>query len=285
MMNLPKIPLDRWADSGIEYLQFRFSDAFDGFTAFMRAFITGLQDALLFIPVIVMILFFTGLAWYFCGYKMGIFSLLGFSLIWNLGLWQASMQTLSMVLTAVFICILIGVPLGILAAKNRTAHRIIMPILDFMQTLPAFVYLLPAVSFFRLGVVPAVIATLIFAMPPIIRLTTLGIKQVPEELVELGESFGSTFMQKLIKIELPLARRTIMAGVNQCIMLALSMVVVAAMIGARGLGGEVWRAIQRMEIGKGFEAGLAIVVIAIFLDRITQSLTTGKQKQIKEEIK
>jgi len=147
-----------------------------------------------------------------------------------------------------------------------------------MQTLPAFVYLLPAVSFFRLGVVPAVIATLIFAMPPIIRLTTLGIKQVPEELVELGESFGSTFMQKLIKIELPLARRTIMAGVNQCIMLALSMVVVAAMIGARGLGGEVWRAIQRMEIGKGFEAGLAIVVIAIFLDRITQSLTTGKQK-------
>jgi ABC-type proline/glycine betaine transport system permease subunit len=147
-----------------------------------------------------------------------------------------------------------------------------MPILDFMQTLPAFVYLLPAIFFFGLGVVPAVIATLIFAMPPIIRLTILGLQQVPDELVELGNSFGSTFLQMLIKIELPLAKPTIMAGINQCIMLSLSMVVIAAMIGARGLGGEVWRSIQRLEIGVGFEAGLAIVVVAVILDRITQNL-------------
>ena len=277
-MNLPKIPIDRWTDQGVEFLQVNFSDAFNGFTIVMRTLIHGLQDALFFVPPWLMILLFVGLAWYICSYKMGIFTFLGFGLIWNLGLWQASMQTLSMVLTAVFICILAGIPLGILAAKNRVAHRIIMPILDFMQTLPAFVYLLPAVSFFHLGVVPAVIATLIFAVAPIIRLTALSINQVPEELVELGDSFGSTFMQKLLKIELPLARRTIMTGVNQCIMLALSMVVIAAMIGARGLGGEVWRSIQRMEIGKGFEAGLAIVVIAIFLDRLTQSLTHDNNK-------
>ncbi|MCL2436967.1 MAG: proline/glycine betaine ABC transporter permease [Clostridiales bacterium] len=278
-MNVPRIPIEQWIDQGIAFLQVNFSDAFHGFTVAMRTFIHGFQDALYFIPPWLMILLLVGVAWYVCGYKMAIFTGLGFGLIWNLDLWQASMQTLSMVLTAVFICIVIGVPLGILAAKNRVAHRIITPILDFMQTLPAFVYLLPAVSFFHLGVVPAVIATLIFAVPPIIRLTILSISQVPVELVELSESFGSTFMQKLIKVELPLARRTIMAGVNQCIMLALSMVVISAMIGARGLGGEVWRSIQRMEIGAGFEAGLAIVVIAIFLDRITQSLTHGKNKK------
>jgi glycine betaine/proline transport system permease protein len=181
------------------------------------------------------------------------------------------MQTLSMVIIAVLLCVLLGVPLGILGAKNQTAHKVITPVLDFMQTLPAFVYLLPAVTFFGLGVVPGVISTLIFAMPPVIRLTDLGLKQVPEELVELGKSFGSTFFQMLFKIELPLARSTIMAGINQCIMLSLSMVVIASMIGAKGLGGEVWRGIQRMEIGDGFEAGLAIVIIAIILDRITQS--------------
>ena len=268
---IPRIPINKWTDTGIKSLQTRFADAFDSMTEFLRNFIEGFQERLLSIPPEVLILIIALLAWRFTNKKVALFSVIGLYLVHNMQLWNPTMETLAMVFIAVFICMVIGLPLGILGAKNQTAHKIIMPVLDFMQTLPAFVYLLPAVTFFGLGVVPGVIATLIFAMPPVIRLTDLGIKQVPEELVELGKSFGSTFFQMLFKIELPLARPTIMAGINQCIMLSLSMVVVAAMIGAKGLGGEVWRGIQRMEIVDGFEAGLAIVVIAIVLDRITQS--------------
>jgi ABC-type proline/glycine betaine transport system permease subunit len=278
-MPLAKLPLDKWTDHGINFLQQNFSTVFDGFTALLKSSVGALQNALFFVPAPLLILIFAGLAWYFSGWRIGVFALLGFGLTWNLGLWEASMQTLAMVLAAVLICLVVGIPLGIMIAKNRVVHAVILPLLDFMQALPAFVYLLPAVSFFHLGVVPAVIATLVFAMPPVIRLTGLGIRQVPGELLELGESLGASFMQKLIKIELPLARTTIMAGINQCIMLALSMVVVSAMIGAKGLGGEVWRAIQRMEIGSGFEAGLAIVVMAIFLDRLTQSLASEAKKR------
>lgn len=268
---IPRIPINKWTDAGIKSLQIRFANAFDYITEFLRNFIEGFQDLLFSVPPEILILIIALLAWKFANKKVALFSIIGLYLVYNMQLWEPTMETLAMVFIAVFLCIVIGLPLGILGAKNKMAHRIIMPVLDFMQTLPAFVYLLPAVTFFGLGVVPGVIATLIFAMPPVIRLTDLGIKQVPEELVELGKSFGSTFFQMLFKIELPLARPTIMAGINQCIMLSLSMVVVAAMIGAKGLGGEVWRGIQRMEIGEGFEAGLAIVVMAIVLDRITQS--------------
>lgn len=268
---LPRVPINRWTDVGIEYLQIKWGTAFDSLSEFLKNFIMSLQDFLIFIPPVLLMLILAFLAWRFVSKKAALFGIIGLYLIYNVGLWGATMQTLAMVISSVVLCIVLGIPLGILGAKSETAHKIITPILDFMQTLPAFVYLLPAVTFFGLGVVPAAIATLIFAMPPVIRLTDLGIKQVPEELVELGQSFGSTFYQMLFKIELPLARPTIMAGINQCIMLALSMVVISAMIGAKGLGGEVWRAIQRMEIGNGFEAGLAIVVIAILLDRITQS--------------
>ena len=159
---------------------------------------------------------------------------------------------------------------------NDTANKIIIPILDFMQTMPAFVYLIPAIPFFGLGKVAAIFSTLVFAMPPSIRLTSLGIRQVPVELVEAADAFGSNKWQKLIKLQIPIATPTIMAGVNQTIMLALSMVVIAAMIGAKGLGGEVWKAIQRLQPGKGFEAGLGIVILAIVLDRIMQSV--GKNK-------
>lgn len=268
---LPRVPINHWTDIGIEYLQIKWGGAFDSLSEFLRNLILALQDFLMFIPPVILMVLLALLAWKFVNKKVALFAIIGLYLIYNVGLWESTMQTLAMVISSVALCIIMGVPLGILAAKKESAHRVIAPILDFMQTLPAFVYLLPAVTFFGLGVVPAVIATLIFAMPPVIRLTDLGIKQVPEELVELGQSFGSTFYQMLFKIELPLARPTIMAGINQCIMLSLSMVVIAAMIGAKGLGGEVWRAIQRMEIGNGFEAGLAIVVIAILLDRITQS--------------
>ncbi len=268
---IPRIPINKWTDQAIEYTQLRWGSSLDSFSDFMKSMIEGLQNGLIAIPPVIFILIVALIAWKLTNKKVALFSIVGLLLIENINLWIPTMETLAMVIVAVFWCIIIGVPLGILAGKNLTAHNIITPILDFMQTLPAFVYLLPAVTFFHLGVVPALIATLIFAVPPVIRLTDLGIKTVPVELVELGKSFGSTFWQMLIKIELPVARPTIMAGINQCIMLSLSMVVVAAMIGAKGLGGEVWRAIQRLESGNGFEAGLALVIIAIVLDRITQS--------------
>ena len=162
--------------------------------------------------------------------------------------------------------------LGIAAALSRRTSRIVMPILDFMQTMPAFVYLIPAIPFFGLGAVSASVATVIFATPPTIRLTALGIRQVPEDLIEAADAFGSTRRQKLFKVQLPMAVPTIMAGINQTIMLSLSMVVIAAMIGAGGLGGKVWQAIQRLEPGKGFEAGIAIVILAMILDRVTQRI-------------
>ena len=193
-------------------------------------------------------------------------------LIWNLGLWSATVSTIALVVVATCIAISIGIPLGIAAALSGVMYRIIMPILDFMQTMPAFVYLIPAIPFFGLGKISAIFSTVIFSMPPAIRLTCLGIKQVPLELTECADAFGSSKWQKLFKLQLPLATPTIMAGVNQTVMLALSMVVIASMIGAKGLGGEVWKAIQRLQPGKGFEAGLGIVIVAIILDRVLQKI-------------
>ena len=272
LSNLPKIPIGEWIEAGIEYLVREGGRTTESISEALEVIIVNLQEALMFPPPELFIVVIAGLTWWLAGRKMAVFSAVGLLWLLNARLWGPTMATLSMVLAAVFLCVIIGVPLGILGAKKSGVRNVLMPILDFMQTLPAFVYLLPAIFFFGLGVVPAVIATIIFAMPPIIRLTILGMQQVPEELVELGHSFGSTFFQMLFKIELPLATPTIMAGVNQCIMLSLSMVVIAAMIGAKGLGGEVWRSIQRLEIGVGFEAGLAIVVVAVILDRITQNL-------------
>lgn len=276
---IPRIPLAEWTDSAIDYLQVAWGPATRSFSEDMEAGIKAIQDGLNAVPPEILIIVFALIAWRYAGKGVGIFTLLGLLFIVNIGLWKVAMETLAMVIVAVLICITIGIPLGILAAKNKGAGNIIMPILDFMQTLPAFVYLLPAIPFFGLGVVPAVLTTVIFAIPPVIRLTALGIKQVPEELVELGKSFGSSFMQMLTKIELPLARSTMLAGINQCIMLSLSMVVIAAMIGAKGLGGIVWRAIQTLKMGVGFEAGVAIVIIAIILDRITQSLGKANEER------
>lgn len=272
MNSIPRIPLAKWTDVALDWATVNYQSTTKAISDFLKGLIVGLQDFLIAIPPELIIIIVALLAWWLAGKKVALFSLVGLAFIYNIQLWDETMQTIAMVIAAVALCMIIGIPLGILSAKNQTAHRIITPILDFMQTLPAFVYLLPAIPFFGLGVVPAVITTLIFAMPPIIRLTDLGIKQVPEELVELGKSFGSTFFQMLFKIELPLARSTILAGINQCIMLSLSMVVIAAMIGAKGLGGVVWTAIQQLKMGMGFEAGVAIVIIAIILDRITQNL-------------
>jgi len=278
-LDIPRIPLAIWTDNAIEYLQTNYRDTTQAISDFMGIAIKGLQELLIIIPPSLLIIIIALIAWRIANKKTAIFSVIGLLFIENIGLWNVTMQTLAMVLAAVIMCIIIGVPIGILSAKNETAHRIIAPILDFMQTLPAFVYLLPAIPFFGLGVVPAVITTLIFAMPPIIRLTDLGLKQVPLELLELGHSFGATFFQMLFKIEMPLAKPVILAGINQCIMLSLSMVVIAAMIGAKGLGGVVWTAIQTLNMGMGFEAGIAIVILAMILDRITHNI--GKSEEEK----
>lgn len=250
---------------------------------FIANVVNGVLDAsrwaLEFPPSIVVIAIFSAIAWYFSGLGVAIFTFVGFGLIWYMGLWTLTMSTLALVLTSVVIALLIGVPLGIWSSKNDQVWNVMRPVLDFMQTLPAFVYLIPAVLFFRLGPVPGVIATLVFSLPPAVRLTNLGIRQVPKEIKEAALSFGSTNRQMLLKAELPVALATIMAGVNQTIMLALSMVVIAGMIGAGGLGNEVLRGITQLRIDVGFEGGIAIVILAIFLDRVTQSLGTRTQKQ------
>jgi glycine betaine/proline transport system permease protein len=200
-------------------------------------------------------------------------------LIVGMDLWLETVETLALVIAATLISLAIGIPLGILAAAKDWAERLIRPALDLMQTMPAFVYLIPAAMFFGLGKVPGVVATIVFAMPPAVRLTNLGIRQVPKELVEAGLAFGCTPWQLLLKVQLPAARPSIMAGVNQTIMLALSMVVIASMIGAGGLGDTVLRGIQRLDVGLGFEGGIAVVILAIVLDRLTQSFGKRNNKQ------
>ncbi len=230
-------------------------------------------------PPIVVIAIFAAIAWRTAGLGVAIFTFVGFGLIWYMGLFTLTMSTLALVITSVVIALLLGIPLGIWASKSDAVWQVMRPILDFMQTLPAFVYLIPAVLFFRLGPVPGVVATLVFSLPPAVRLTNLGIRQVPTEIKEAALSFGSTGRQMLLKAELPVALATIMAGVNQTIMLALSMVVIAGMIGAGGLGNEVLRGITQLRIDVGFEGGIAIVILAIFLDRVTQALGDSTRKQ------
>lgn len=268
-MNLPKIPLAKWIEAIEDWMGEHLSPLFDFIKLIVRSSVNGIEDALLLLPAIVVILLFTALAWYLGKWRMALFTAIGLLLIDNLGLWNQTIQTLALVITAAFISVIIGVPIGILCARYSGLQKIVTPILDFMQTMPAFVYLLPAITFFSLGVVPGVISSIIFAIPPTIRLTNLGIRQVPSELVEAADAFGSTPTQKLFKLQLPIAMPTIMAGINQTIMLSLSMVVIASMIGAQGVGENVYRAVTQGRTGVGFEAGLAIVILAIILDRFT----------------
>jgi glycine betaine/proline transport system permease protein len=273
MMDIPKIPIGHFIELFINFLVDHFSFATKAFSVVMEAGLEFLEHAMMAVPPLVFIVIAAALVWFLSKKRsLGIFTLVGLALILNLGLWNATISTIALVLISTLIAILIGVPLGILAAMNKTTNRIVMPILDVMQTMPAFVYLIPAIPFFGLGKVAAIFSTVIFAMPPSIRLTCLGIRQVPTELVECAEAFGSTRWQRLIKLELPLATNTILAGVNQTVMLSLSMVVIAAMIGAKGLGGEVWKAIQRLQMGNGFEAGIGIVIVAMILDRVLQQI-------------
>jgi glycine betaine/proline transport system permease protein len=274
-MALPRIPLGDGVELAVEWVDANFGGILDLLSMVLGTLVGGLKDLLLFLPPVAMAAFIAALVWGVSrrNLKMATGTLLGLLLIESMQLWSLSMETLALVISSTIVALMIGIPVGVLCSRNDTANGVITPILDLMQTMPSFVYLIPAVIFFGLGNVPGIIATVVFAMPPTIRLTNLGIRQVANDLLEVAEAFGSTPRQKLLKVQLPLAMPTIMAGVNQCIMLSLSMVVIAAMIGARGLGYQVLVGIQRVDIGTGFEAGLAIVIIAMVLDRITRSLT------------
>ncbi|OPX87226.1 MAG: Glycine betaine transport system permease protein OpuAB [Pelotomaculum sp. PtaB.Bin117] len=269
---ISKFPLAESIDQGVRWLQINFGDSVDAFSDAFNSGIAGFRDLLMVVPWWTIIIIFAVLAWRASGWKLAIGTVIGLFFIYNLGLWLPFLDTLILVIISALVSIVIGLPLGILAGRNNRFHYVISPVLDVMQTMPSFVYLIPALLFFGIGKVPAVFATVIFAMPPVIRLTDLGIRQVPVELVEVGSAFGSTPRQLLWKIQFPVALPTIMAGVNQTMMLSLSMVVIAAMIGAGGLGAGVLEAIGQLKIGMGFEYGVAVVIMAIILDRLSQGV-------------
>ncbi|QOQ80015.1 proline/glycine betaine ABC transporter permease [Aerococcus urinaeequi] len=278
MYPIPKLPVADWVESATNWLTVTLSGLFGAIQNGGSIFMNGITNLLLLIPPFAFILIVAVVA-YFMNKKqlsLSAFALVGLGYILNQGLWSELMNTVTLVLVSSLVSIIIGVPLGIWSAKNKTVHNILKPILDFMQTMPAFVYLIPAVAFFGIGIVPGTFASVIFALPPTVRFTELGIKQISTELVEAADAFGSTGKQKLFKVELPLAKSTIMAGVNQTVMLALSMVVTASMIGAPGLGRQVLTALQRASVGSGFVSGLAIVILAILIDRLTNRFTADK---------
>ncbi|MGD6875210.1 ABC transporter permease [Bacillus infantis] len=276
MTFLPKLPLASWVDSAVSWIKDILGPFFDILTDGIGAVVEFFVMVLESIPALLLILIFAGLAWWVSRWTIALFTAIGLLLIDNLGYWDGTIDTLALVLASVIISIIIGIPIGIWISQSDRAQSFLTPILDFMQTMPAFVYLIPAIIFFGIGVVPGIIASVIFSMPPTIRLTNLGIRQVPEDLVEASNAFGSTPSQKLFKVQLPLAMNTIMAGINQSIMLALSMVVIASLVGAPGLGADVYRAVTQLKVGTGFEAGLAIVILAIVLDRISQNIRITK---------
>ncbi|KGT89249.1 glycine/betaine ABC transporter permease [Erwinia typographi] len=266
------IPLDSWVTTGIDWVVSHFRPVFQGIRVPVDYILSGFQHMLLGMPAPVAIVIFALIAWQMSSLGMGVATLVSLIAIGAIGAWSQAMVTLALVLTALLFCILIGLPLGIWLARSERAAKIIRPLLDAMQTTPAFVYLVPIVMLFGIGNVPGVVVTIIFALPPIVRLTILGIKQVPADLIEAGESFGASPRQMLFKVQLPLAMPTIMAGVNQTLMLALSMVVIASMIAVGGLGQMVLRGIGRLDMGLATVGGVGIVILAIILDRLTQSL-------------
>jgi glycine betaine/proline transport system permease protein len=259
-------------DTAVNYVLDNFSPALDFIAAMIGFVTTGIQNILVSIPMPLGIVIFVALSLWRVGLGFGILTGIGLWLVSHMGLWSPMMETLALVIASTLMAMLIGLPLGIAMARKDSVAAIVRPILDLMQTMPAFVYLIPAAMFFGLGAVPGAIATVIFAMPPVVRLTNLGIRQVHEEFIEAGNAFGCTSTQLLFKVQLPNALPSIMAGINQTIMLSLSMVVIASMIGAGGIGNTVLTGIQRLDVGTGFEGGLAVVILAVILDRITQSL-------------
>jgi glycine betaine/proline transport system permease protein len=275
---IPSLPVADWVETFMDLLTDNFASMFSFIQKWGKNSMESFTDLLLLIPPILFILIVAIIAFFATKKKFGlaVFTIVGLTFIYNQDLWKELMNTVTLVVFSSIIAIIIGIPIGILMSKSNVAENIIKPILDFMQTMPGFVYLIPAVAFFGIGVVPGVFASVIFALPPTVRFTNLGIRQVPKELVEAADSYGSTGWQKLYKLELPLAKSTIMAGINQTVLLSLSMVVIASMIGAPGLGRDVLSALQRAQVGNGFVAGISLVIFAIIIDRLTQSLNKKK---------
>ena len=273
-----KIPLGRWARVFVEWITDNFDWFFEAVSDGLGFLLDILVDGFEWVPaplfIVALVVF---VHWLHRNWKLSLGTALGLLLILNLGFWDDMLKTLALVLVATVLCLVVGIPTGIYAARHPAFHAALRPVLDMMQTIPTFVYLIPALILFGLGLVPGVVATVIFAIPAPIRLTHLGITSVPKPLLEAGEAFGATRRQLLFKVELPHAMPTIMAGVTQCIMLSLSMVVIAALVGAGGLGVPVVRALNTVNIALGFEAGLAIVVIAIIMDRVLKQRDGGKK--------
>ncbi len=281
-------PIGSEVDGWILWLTVEASWFFDGVKSVITKVLITIEDFLLWVPWPVIIMLVGLVAWKLTGRGMALFSVFALVLLGLMGrlpggtstLWEGSMETLALIIVSVGISLLIGMPLGVMAARNSLTDTILRPILDGMQTMPSFVYLVPGILFFGLGNVPAVMATVIYAVPPVIRLTNLGIRQVDSEVVEAARSFGTTPLQLLTKVQIPLALPTIMAGINQTTMMALAMVVVASLVGAGGLGEAVLRALGRQEAGNSAIAGLAIVIMAIIIDRITQSVARERQERL-----
>ncbi len=277
-MEFPRIPIGDWVASGIDWLTINADFFFDFLSTIMSFLVEGLSDLLIAVPWFVMVLVLAGLGWFLRSARFAGLSLIGFLLIVGMNQWDNAMLTLAMVLIATLLAVIVAIPLGIAAAQSDSVSAAVKPVLDFMQTMPAFVYLIPAVTFFSIGVVPGLFSTIIFALPPGVRMTELGIRGVAEETVEAGQAFGAKKSEILFGIQLPLAVPTIMAGINQVIMLALSMAVIAGIVGADGLGKEVVSSISTLNLAKGVEAGLSVVFLAIFLDRFTGALGDRKAR-------
>ncbi|QFG23437.1 proline/glycine betaine ABC transporter permease [Actinomadura sp. WMMB 499] len=271
-VELPRLDVGEWFATIVDWCTDNLNWLFDSIGSVGEAAVEGLAEGLLAPPPLVVVAVLALIGLFVAGWKVGVFALLGFALIDSIELWEPAMDTLALVLVSALVAVLISIPLGIAAARNDMVSRVARPILDLMQTMPAFVYLIPAIFFFSIGVVPGMVATVIFALPPGVRLTELGIRGVDPEMVEAGEAFGTPPGRILTRIQIPLAMPSIMAGVNQLIMLSLSMVVIAGMVGAGGLGEVVLQGIQRVDVATGFEGGIAVVVLAIFLDRVTGAL-------------
>ncbi len=266
-----KIPLGEWVAGGVKWLETNDHGLLDKLGSIIQSATGMIENSLMWIPFWLLALVFIGIGYWRLGWKFALFCAASMLLIDNMGFANQTVITLALIISATLISLALGIPLGIWAGRNDHAEAVIRPILDFMQTMPAFVYLIPAAMFFGLGRVPGVIATVIFAMPPVVRLTSLGIRQVNKEQVEAGIAFGCTPTQLLMKVQIPSAMANLFAGINQTIMMALSMVIIASMVGAGGLGNDVLSSISRLDIGLGFESGLGVVLLAIMLDRITES--------------
>lgn len=273
---IPQIPLANWTNTAVDWITDTFEWFFDPLKDVIVVVVGSLETVFTALPALLMVAILGAIALLLAGWRVGLFTVVGLVLIISLGLWIQAMETLALVLVAAAISLAIGIPIGIVAAKFQSVEAFMRPVLDIAQTMPAFVYLVPIVALLSIDEPPALIATIIFAMPPAVRLTMLGIQQVPKETVEAAHAFGATPWQTLFKVELPLSVRSIMAGVNQVIMLSLSMVVIAALVGAGGLGDPVVTGLGQLDTGGAFVGGIGIVILAIILDRVTRGLERGR---------